>query len=199
MEITTESIKEQIPYYLTQEAKDNLVKALDRFPRQIDYYINLYQDELLQGDGWNSVDIINFEDGQRKLIKGVLLSNTCDVAPENKRDFPVKLTFAPVVKLNNYVQLLARAGLDVKQIDAKIVAIKEQKITSLIYFPKGADLEEDYIALLDDLHTVPYSIFNERKEKAKLFTLSQVGFYLFNLKLSVHFCRFHEEVARNVA
>lgn len=199
MQITTDSIKEQIPYYLSQEAKENLVRALDNFPRKIDYYIKKYQDEVLQGDGWNSVDIINFEDGHRRLIKAVLLSNSCDVSPENKRDFPVKLTFAPIIKLNNYQSLLIKAKLDNQQIEAKIIAIKEQKITSLIYLPKGSDLEDDYIALLDDLHTVPYTVFDSHKDKKKLFTLSQVGFYLFNLKLSVHFCRFHEEVDRDAA
>ena len=100
MQITSESIKDQIPYYLSQKAKEHLVKALDNFPRQIDYYISLYPNETLQGDGWNSVDVIRFEDGARKLIKGLLLSNSCDIAPENKRDLPTKLSFASMVKLN---------------------------------------------------------------------------------------------------
>lgn len=55
MEITAESIQDQIPYYLSQEAKDNLVKALKRFPDNINYYINLYQSDMLQGDGWTSL------------------------------------------------------------------------------------------------------------------------------------------------
>jgi hypothetical protein len=196
MQITTDSIREQIPYYLSQEAKENLVKALDNFPRKIEYYINKYPNEVLQGDGWDSVDIINFEDANRKLIKAVLLSNSCDVSTENKRDLPIKLTFAPIIKLNSYQNLLIKANLGKQQIEEKINAIKEQKITSLIYLPKGSNLEDDYIALLDDLHTVPYQTFNSHNDKKKLFTLSQVGFYLFNLKLSVHFCRFHEEVQR---
>lgn len=197
MNISSESIKEQIPYYLTQEAKDNLIKALDSFPRQIDYYINRFNDEILQGDGWTSVEVISFESTERKSIKAVLLSNSCDIDPENKRDFPAKLTFAPLIKLNSYWQLLKMAGLDEQQIEGKFTAIREQKITSLFYFPKGACLEEDYVALLDDVHTVPYQYFSTQPARKKLFTLSQVGFYLFLLKLSVHFCRFHEEVHRD--
>lgn len=165
MQITTDSIKEQIPYYLTQEAKENLVKALDRFPRQIDYYINRYQEEMLQGDGWTSVDIIRFDNGERKLIKAVLLSNSCDIDPENKREFPIKLTFAPIIKLNRYQELLIKARLDEQQVIAKVTAIKEQKITSLIYLPQGADLDGDYVALLSDIHTVPYQAFNAKTEK----------------------------------
>jgi hypothetical protein len=197
MQITSESIKDQIPYYLSQKAKENLAKALDNFPRQIDYYTNLYPEEALQGDGWTSVDVIRFEDGARKLIKALLLSNSCDIAPENKRDLPTRLSFASMVKLSRYQGLLIRAGLNEKQIDAKVQAIREQRITSLVYLPKGSALDEDYVALLDDIHTVPYKAFGARNEKKKLFTLSNVGFYLFVLKLSVHFCRLHEEVVRD--
>lgn len=196
MQITSESIQDQIPYYLSQKAKENLAKALDNFPRQIEYYINRYSDETLQGDGWTSVDVIRFEDGSRKLIKALLLSNSCDIAPENKRDLPTKLSFASMVKLDRYQEFLTRGGLDSERIKAKVKAIKEQRITSLVYLPKGSTLDEDYVALLDDIHTVPYQAFQSRNEKKKLFTLSNVGFYLFVLKLSVHFCRLHEEIIR---
>ena len=188
-----------IPYYLSQKAKEHLAKALDQFPRQIDYYTNLYKEEFLQGDCWTSVDVLRFEDGAKKSIRALLLSNSCDAAPENKRDLPTKLSFASMVKLERYVDLLKNAGLDQKQIEAKVVAIKEQRVTSLVYFPKGAALEEDYVALLDDIHTVPSQAFIARNEKTKLFALSNVGFYLFVLKLSVHFCRLHEEVVRDPA
>jgi len=199
MQITTDSIKDQIPYYLTQEAKENLVKALDRFPRNINYYLNRYQTEILQGDGWTSIEVIRFEDTERKFVRGVLLSNSCDIYPSHKRDLPAKLTFAPVIKLNRYLELLNLAGLDHQRVQNKLTAIREQKVTSLFYLPKGADLEDDFVALLDDLHTVPLQAFLSRPDRKKLFTLGQVGFYLFLLKLSVHFCRFHEEVARQSA
>lgn len=199
MQITTESIQDQIPYYLTKEAKENLAKALSEFPRKIDYYINLYPDEILQGDCWSFVEVIRFEDGTRKLVKGILLSNSCDVAPENKRERPSMLTFSPIIKLNRYLELLINVGLDEQQVNAKMVAIKEQRVTTLFYLPKGAGLDDDYVALLSDVHTVPYSAFDARKEKQKLSTFSLVGFYLFLLKLSIHFCRFHEEVARHPA
>lgn len=196
MQITTESIKEQIPYYLTQEAKDNLIEALDRFPRQIDYYLDKYWQELLQGDGWTSVEVFRFDDGCRKSVRAILLSNSCDIAAQNKRDLPAKLIFAPIIKLNRYRDLLVAAGLDHQRIESKTTAIKEQKVTSLFYLPKGANLDDDYVALLDDLHTVPFNAFGTKADRHKLFTLDQVGFYLFLLKLSVHFCRFHEEVPR---
>lgn len=199
MPITIESLQTQIPYYLTKEAKEGLTKALSDFPCNINYYIERYQEEILQGDGWTSLEIIGFESGERKAIKGIILSNSCDISSENMRDLPIKITFAPIVRLNLYVELLEKSGLNQQNISGKIDAIKEQKVTSLFYLPKGARLDEDYIALLDDLYTVPFTAFQKRTNRVKLFTLSQVGFYLFLFKLSIHFCRFHENIPRSEA
>lgn len=199
MDITSDSIETQIPYYLTREAKEGLVKALNEFPHSTNYYTTLYPEEILQGDGWNKLEILNFENGDRKEIKGILFSNSCDISPENKRDLNVKVTFAPVIKLTSYVQKLFNEGIDKVKIDSKVESIKSQKISSLFYLPRGAALGEDYIALLDDVHTMPFKAFESKSNRNKQFTLSQVGFYLFLLKLSVHFCRFHEDIPRDPA
>lgn len=196
MGITAEDIKEQIPYYLTQEDKDELIKALNGFPGKMNYYTAKCQDELLQGDGWNSLDIINIETTERKSIKGILLSNSCDISPENRREIPPSIVFAPIIPLISYEQLLARTGIDSNKISSKISSIKQQRVTSLFYLPKGGCLEADYIAVLDDLHSLPAPRFYRNTDKRKEFTLSQAGFYLFLLKLSIHFCRFHEKVFR---
>jgi hypothetical protein len=39
--------------------------------------------------------------------------------------------------------------------------------------------------LLDDIHSMPVQVYEEEKSKGKIFTLSQAGFYLFILKLSI--------------
>ncbi len=197
--ITAAYIQDQIPYYLSQEAKDSLVKALEDFPSPIDYYINLFPEDVLQGDGWNSFVVVDYASGNRKSVRGILLTNSCDISPANPREFPPTFTFAPIIKLKGYQQKLLEAGIAQQQIDDKVIAIKEQKVTTLFYLPQGEKLDEDYIALLSDVHTIPKQVFEARVDRQKLFTLSQVGFYLFVLKLSVHFCRFHEEIARHPA
>lgn len=55
---------------------------------------------------------------------------------------------------------------------------------------------DECIALLDDLHTIRLDSFEGIQERNKILTLNQIGFYIFLFKLSVHFCRFHEEVDR---
>ena len=197
MVINSETIESQIPYYLTREQKEGLVKALGDFRvNPANYYINRFPDEMLQGDGWRGLEIIRFDDGKRDYIKGIVLSNSCDIAPENKRDLPAKIVFAPIIKLSNYAGLLRGTNLLPKQIDSKLQAIREQRITTMFYLPTDGTLHDEHVALLDDLHTIPARAFGDIRTREKLFTLSMFGFYLFLFKLSVHFCRFHEEVAR---
>lgn len=197
MSISEESIQSQIPYYLTQKAKEGLVEALRGFPEKTNYFTTLYKEKILQGDGWNKLEVLNFEDGKRKEIKGIILSNSCDISSENHRDFSVNLTFAPVIKLENFKIKLLSEGIDPKKIEAKLQSIREQKVSSLFFLPQGGALDADYIALFDDIHTMPFGRFEKKADRVKQFTLSQVGFYLFLLKLSVHFCRFHEEILRD--
>jgi hypothetical protein len=196
MTLTIDSLQAQIPYYLTQEAKNGLLKALGDFPKKTQYYTQRYPNEVLQGDGWAKLELIRFENGQREQIKGVVLSNSCDIDPTNKREAPPKITFAPVIKLSSYENLLLSKGMTQKQIDDRFEAIREQRVSTMFYLPKGGELGEEHVALLDDLHTLPFQIFEANTERKKLFTLSMVGFYVFVFKLSFHFCRFHENIER---
>ena len=197
MEITSDSFKEQIPYYLTQGQKEGLLRALKDFPARINYYINGYQDVLLQGDGWTKLQARRFETGEGVSILGIILSNTCDITPENKRDLPANIIFAPLIPLPAYVSLLEKVGIESNRIQDKVTSIKEQKVTSIFFLPAGGGLRGDHIALLDEIYTMPAKVFELEKAKSKVLTLSLIGFYMFVFKLSVHFCRFQEQIARN--
>jgi hypothetical protein len=108
---------------------------------------------------------------------------------------PPHVVFAPLITMQRFKERLSAAGLAVDQVEGKLSAIKKQHVTSVFYLPTGANLAEDHIALLDDLHPVPLEMFLNA-DQPKLFTLSQVGFYLFIIKLSIHFCRFSEGIHR---
>ena len=107
-----------------------------------------------------------------------MLSNSCDVSSENKNDIPVNITFSPKIPLNGYRKLLEQSGIDPEMIEQKISAITEQKVNNLFFLPAGSNLEQDYIALFGDIHSMPANDFGEEQNKIKLFTLSQFGFYL---------------------
>ena len=197
MVIDHKTIETHLPYYLTQEQKRNLSVLLSEFKdKPIDYYVGEYPNDMLQGDGWKGFELLRFENGERKKINGIVLSNTCDISQDNRRYLPVNVTFAPIVRLSNYSERLRNAAISAEQIENKFRVIREQKVTTMFYLPASEALGGECIALLDDLHTIPAQALQIGCNCRKLFTLSMAGFYLFLLKISVHFCRFHEGLPR---
>lgn len=205
MSIDAESLRQQIPYYLTAKDQAALVEQLGAFSagKSPDYLLGERQDgfrnEMLQGDGWSGLQLFIHTSGERRAVRGIILSNSCDVAIENKRDVPTRLVFAPLVKLSTFVRLLTDAGVSGERLDAKIASIKAQKTTNIMYLPAGQALADEYIVRLDDVHSMPTTGQKSAPGPKKIFTLSMVGFYLFVFKLSIHFCRLQENVQRGPA
>src|SRR5205814_6218818 len=68
--------------------------------------------------GWTKVEVVSFETGARDKIKGILLSNSCDIAPQNRRDFPPRIVLAPLIPLQAFTDLLKSSpSLRREQID----------------------------------------------------------------------------------
>jgi hypothetical protein len=198
MAIDTDTIRDYLPYYLSEDDKVWITKELNKFHvGEMQYYLfNRYELEMLQGDGWTRLHLRNFHTGEEIFINGVVLSNTCDVDPSNKRDLPVSIIFAPLVPVDAYIQRLIAAGVAQQSVDDKVAAMKRQEVTNVFYVPAGSGLDAEHIVLFDDIHSMPAHVYEEEKGKGKIFTLNQAGFYLFILKLSMHFCRFHENLTR---
>lgn len=202
MTFNADALRQQIPYYLTADpAKKELVEGLRALSEgaNIGYFFPADKDpnaeEMLQGDGWRGFQIFSFSSGDRSAVRGIVLSNSCDVSSENKRDFPPNVTFAPIVKLSKIKALFEKHLLGPERIETRLQAIRSQSITNMFYLPAEGPLEEEHVALLDDLHSMPVEAHRPTAEK--LFTLSPVGFYLFVFKLSVHFCRLQENIDRS--
>ncbi|MFV0513486.1 MAG: hypothetical protein ACK5MY_07625 [Jhaorihella sp.] len=202
MNFDAESLQQQIPYYLTAEDRQVLVDQLKAISRggTADYFLDPYRDnfkaDMLQGDGWRGFQLFKFDTGERRSVQGLVLSNSCDVDPENPRDVPARLIFAPLVKLAAYEALLRASGIDEQKVDVKLASIRAQKTTNMFFLPRGGPLAEDHVVRLDDAHSMPVAAHVEATDREKLFTLSNTGFYMLVLKLSVHFCRLHEKVNR---
>lgn len=199
MKSVLNSIENQLPYYLSKDRKEGLLEALKDFPKHMDYYLDknsLLNSEILQGDGLNSLKIIQYETLATKNIRGILLSNSCDLDSNNSRDRGLKAVIAPIIKLSNYRLILERAGITEDKILAKLASIKAQNVTDIFYLPPVNSCDQEHIVILDDLHSIPLQFLSLGTNNEKIFTLSQAGFYLFLLKISVHFCRFHENIER---
>lgn len=205
MNIDLESLQQQIPYYLTAEDRQVLVDELKAISKggTVDYFLSPYRDsfkvDMLQGDGWRGFQLFKFDTGERRSVQGIVMSNSCDVEPGNARDIPARLIFAPLVKLAAYEGALRGSGIDAKKVDEKLAAIRAQKTTNMFFLPAGGPLGEDHVVRLDDAHSMPVAAHVSAQDREKLFTLTNTGFYMLVLKLSVHFCRLHEKVNRKNA
>lgn len=202
MTLDAESLQQQIPFYLTAEDQQVLVNELKAIAGggAADYLLSDYRDSfgevMLQGDGWRGFQMFLFDSGERRSVRGVVLSNSCDVDPANRRDVPARLVFAPLVKLSAYEALLFKSGIDATKVGDKIAAIRAQKTTNIFFLPASGPLAEDHVVRLDETHSMPVAAHKRCSESEKLFTLSNTGFYMLVFKLSVHFCRLQEMVNR---
>jgi hypothetical protein len=202
MNFDAETLKKHIPLYLSAEDQRVLIAELDAISRggEAEYVLSRAHDEfgsqMLQGDGWQGFIIFSFDTGEKRSIPGLVLSNSCDLDPDNPRDLPTKVIFAPLARLASYVKFLEESGLDRSRIAAKVGSIKSQQTTSMFYLPAGAFLQHDYVIRLDEAQSMPVSLHTNNPEREKLFTLSNTGFYMLVLKLSIHFCRLQEKVNR---
>jgi hypothetical protein len=205
MAFCIEDLREQIPFYLTSPTDQaDFINALEALISGASkgYFINdqfdPYKSELLQGDAWKGFQLFSFSRGTRSSVKGVVLSNSCDISLDNKRSVPPKVVFAPIIKLAGIEKRFVDAKLEDVQVKAKLDAIRKQSVTSLFYLPHDGALDCEYVVLLDDVHSMPIDAFAGEAETEKLFTLSMAGFWLFLFKLSLHFCRLKENVARTI-
>lgn len=192
-----EQAKPFLPKYLTPEQTKDLYSELSRFPAVKGFYLSgtTSDAQLLQGDGWRGFVAINFHTGDRKTISGVILSNSCDISAENERYHPVHVLFAPLIDLQRFAARLSSTGKTPEQVETILTSIRQQRVTSMFYLPSGPEPLEESIILLDDIHAHPLEHFMTQ-ERQSLFTLSQHAFYIFLIKLSIHFCRFNEKVQR---
>ena len=186
-----------LPKYLTPAQQSQLFEELDSFPDNNNFYLNAkhFSQEMLQGDGWKGFVVINFETLEKKAVSGIVISNTCDISLENRRTLPVNILFAPIVRLSKYTDLLRRNGQTESQIESRLNSVRRQHITQIFYLPRHSDIIEESMVVLNDVHTHPRKVFYDTTS-SKIFTLNQYAFYIFLMKLSIHFCRFQENIAR---
>lgn len=194
MNIDNFGYKDFLPYYLTEDQKLGLARALRDFSPSTNIFTQGLQDNTLQGDCWEGVPYMDFS-GAKANIKVLLVSNSCDIDTSNTRHTTTFLSYAPLIDLNAYEKLLNQ-NLDHGAVAAKIESIKAQKITNLVYVPASVAGTVDSVALLDRIISVPIKLFQGAEAKRKVFSLNQVGFYLLSFKLSIHFCRMHEGLVR---
>jgi hypothetical protein len=196
-ELDLEQVAVLLPHYLSAQEKGALFEELKRFPSKIAFYdvTDRHGHDLLQGDGWRGFVAIDFDTVEKKAVSGLIISNSCDIDAANKRDLVPNILFAPIIKLARFAQALREGGKDDQYVENKLAAIRLQHVTSILYLPRLEGVCEESLVYLDDIQRHPLSHF-AAADRTKLFTLTQAAFYVFIIKMSIHFTRIQEGVHR---
>jgi len=199
--IDFEEIKKYLPRYLSEESTKSLFEDLKTFPKNVNqrFYGNVLDDEkvIFQGDGLRDLLVINLPDTKIEPSPSIVISNTCDISPDNERKLEPKILYCPILRISRFEAQLKNNKIQEERISQYLREIKEQRISSIFYLPKGGELPEDCIALLDGINNCKISfVKNEEVPSRRLFSLSNYGFYVLLFKLSIHFTRIREAVER---
>jgi hypothetical protein len=199
--IDFEEIKKYLPKYLSEKSTKSLFEDLKAFPENINkrFYGNALEDEIIifQGDGLRDLLVIDLPNTRVEPFPAIIISNTCDISPENERKVEPKILYCPILRISKYEIQLRNNKVDENIISQHIKEIREQRISSIFYLPKGGELPEDCIALLDSINNCKTTFVNSEEVPGKrLFSLSNYGFYVLLFKLSIHFTRIREAVER---
>jgi hypothetical protein len=186
-----------LPKFLSAAEHDQLLKELGQFPTAAAYYLphEMKEPEVLQADGWRGFVVADLGTGERKDVSGVVLSNSCDIDLSNRRTLIPRVIFAPLISVANYRARLSGAGMVDNKIERHISAIRQQAVTNIFHLPSMSYGPEESIILFDDIHVQPVNMFLHGN-RSRIFRLSQVAFYAFLLKISIHFTRMQEGVRR---
>lgn len=186
-----------LPDGLSERGLAQLYEQLSRLDQNFPFYSEIPFDFILQGDLLAGVNHYAFSpDGsvQQATARVMLLSNTCDMSSDNVRHDDVMVSVAPVMKVSRWVDLQRSRGIQESQIEHRANAAKRQRLTSIVYLPAAGDLEESFV-LLDKIQSIPIALL-PNWQHARYAVLSQAGQWTLVTKLSIHFSRQLEGVAR---
>jgi hypothetical protein len=197
MEDILEASRIAFPPYLTGADRASLLSALSDFPKNTNYFLNKPYAEVLQGDGVAGFSYLyKTGDGLReRTVKGIIVTNSCDMDLSNDPSAEANVLFAPIAKLSTVLDGYLALGRSKEELEARAGDIRAQRVTEVCYLPSHGEFPES-VAMLDDIRPEPLREFLSRKD-ARLFSLSQYGFWIFLIKLSMHFVRMREGVRRS--
>jgi hypothetical protein len=181
-----------LPPHLTERDKSRLLEQLRDFPGPASFFGATNDDEPVQGDAWRGFITLQFPSGEQDRVMGLVISNSCDITRENNPAPDQKILFAPLVDLAAYEALLYEQGKNEDYVESHLGMIRNQEIHRIFYVPNNGELGGESIVLLDDIHAQPISSLNV----TRAFSLSNYGWYVLLMKLSVHFTRMTDGVQR---
>jgi len=192
-----------LPQYLTELDQKKLLRQIDQYTRNPGpLYSNGFQEPglIYQGDGIDELLVVSLPSLETVNKASLILSNSCDINPTNPRFIPQNLVYAPLVDFEKLSNFLLETFPDREAgVRDHLRELQKQYVTNAFYLPVGTSnkLDQPKVAYFDHVISLPPSeLQHDDVEGKRLFSLSDLGFYLFVFKLSIHFTRVREDVAR---
>lgn len=200
--MSPDEIKAFLPKYLSANSERLLTEAMETY-RDEDfdtarYYTQRLEKEktVFQGDGIKNLIIMDLPNLETKYHDSLVLSNTCDIDQSNQRSFDTRILYSPIIELKTYENMLSSGGLASEKIKVHIQNIRDQKISQILFLPQNNRIR-DSIVFFDRICNISNDqIDRENLFSIRLFTLSDFGFYMLLIKMSIHFSRIQEKVDR---
>ena len=206
-----ELIRAHLPSYLSAQQQEDLFQELRAsFPLSTDprkVFLS-WTDEstFFQGDGVWEIPLALWDSREKgyvtKYYSAAILSNTCDIYPEHSRMKEPHVGVAAIYVLQEFLTLLRRKNISDDRIKTFLDVLRKNMISNLFYLPERQNQFPESFIQFDFASSLPISVLDKydkrlRPDGDRLFTLSDYGFYLFLVKLSIHYCRLREGVVRS--
>lgn len=223
MDFTSENFTKLLPDFLTSTEKNRLKTQLAQFSKwnrkdndnlkvnksdsEINYDLfyrtqDTEQNVYFQGDRIVGVPFPIFKEGKYSTVLKksgfLLLSNTCDMALENKKSYETFVTLAPLELVSVLKEELLQNN--VSDVQSFIYSLKQQRISNFFYLPASHfdlltdNLHEGFFCAFDKTFHIPLkSLYKNKIEDIRVSSFSHFGFYLLVTKLSYHSCRLPED------
>ncbi len=195
---TREELRVFLSEDLLKENLDSVVQEIQEMQAGRGMVAANHEEPLLQGDVFENVPCVSRASGVAAISprRAIVVSNSCDVSTDNPRNLPVHISVAPVLRLARYEQMLLDHAVVPQRVAGIVASIRRQEKSDVLFLPAGAGLTEDMVALLDQVQSMPFSQFAAAPAGPRAGVLTQRGFWVLLVKLSMHFLRPHEGVER---
>ncbi len=174
-----------------------MLQQLSRYPDNYNYFGPIPgEKEPVQGDAWQGLIAFDFDSGERESVIGMILSNSCDIAAANNPDGDQRVVFAPLIDMELYAGFLREEGKRESDVQYWLTQVRRQEMNRIFYVPAMHGAFGESLVLLDTIHSMPVSRLTDAGAVRK-FSLNLYGWYVFLVKLSIHFTRTTEGIARD--
>jgi hypothetical protein len=162
-------------------------EQLKQFPHNYEKWVHatMVPREIYQGDVLAETPLVYVDESgapNSTRLPGMVISCTCDVQPGQGE-------VALVASVFDFEDYRANSALKGKELDDHLRAVIDNKISNLLFLPRGLGLGKPSVVDLGSVTSVSVDYIQSSAGSKRLTSLSQLGHYFFLIKLAYHLTR----------